>query len=195
MVKIGVAPSGPKASVLRPAAVVCVAMPRSFDLSAESPASVEQVHAAFGDENYWGARLAAFGAGPGAARLDSLAVEADGTVIVATTFSLLRDRLPKLVSQLVRGELEMVHIEKWSRIGRGQVRGDVSVALPGTPVSATGEALLAPLRNGSRLRYNATVKVKLPLVGDKIESFMSGRLAEGIMDIQRFTTAWIAENC
>ncbi len=37
--------------------------------------------------------------------------------------------------------------------------------LPGTPVSATGEALLAPLRNGSRLRYNATVKVNLPLVG------------------------------
>jgi hypothetical protein len=195
VVKIGVAPGGPTASVLRPAAVVCLAMPRSFDLSAESPASADQVHAALGDENYWGAGLAAFGAGPGAARLDSLAVEADGTVIVATTFSLLQDRLPKLVSQLVRGELEMVHIEKWSRIGRGQVRGDVSVALPGTPVSATGEALLAPLRNGSRLRYNATVKVKLPLVGGKIESFMSGRLAEGIMDIQRFTTAWIAENC
>jgi len=55
--------------------------------------------------------------------------------------------------------------------------------------------LLAPLRNGSQLRYNATVKVKLPLVGGKIESFMSGRLAEGIMDIQRFTTAWIAEDC
>jgi hypothetical protein len=69
------------------------------------------------------------------------------------------------------------------------------IVLHHTPVSATGEALLAPLRNGSRLRYNATVKLNLPLVGGKIESFMSGRLAEGIMDIQRFTTAWIAENC
>ena len=170
-------------------------MPRSFELSAESPASVDQVHAAFADEDYWRARLAAIGAGRGAATLDSLAVDADGIVIVAATFSLLRDRLPKFVNQLGRGDLEMVQIETWSRIATSQVRGDISFSLPGTPVSAACEALLAPTRNGSRLKYSATVKVKLPLVGGKIESFMSARLAEGIMDIQRFTTAWIAENC
>jgi hypothetical protein len=170
-------------------------MPRSFELSAESPAGVDQVHAAFADENYWRARLAAFGADRGAARLDSLAADAAGTVTVAATFSLLRDRLPKFVNQLGRGDLEMVQIETWSRIGSSQVRGDVSFSLRGTPVSAAGEALLAPTRNGSRLKYSATVKVKLPLVGGKIESFMSARLAEGIMDIQRFTTAWIAGNC
>jgi Protein of unknown function (DUF2505) len=170
-------------------------MPRSFELSAEYPASVDQVHAAFADEDYWRARLAAIGAGRGAATLDSLAVDADGIVIVAATFSLLRDRLPKFVNQLGRGDLEMVQIETWRRIGTSQVRGDISFSLPGTPVSAAGEALLASTRNGSRLKYSATVKVKLPLVGGKIESFMSARLAEGIMEIQRFTTSWIAENC
>ena len=36
-------------------------MPRSFDVSVESPASVEQVHCAFSDEDYWLARFAAFG--------------------------------------------------------------------------------------------------------------------------------------
>jgi hypothetical protein len=36
-------------------------MPRSFDLLAESPATVEQIHSTFRDENYWLARLAAFG--------------------------------------------------------------------------------------------------------------------------------------
>jgi hypothetical protein len=35
------------------------AMSRSFDIVAESPASVEQVHAAFGQEDYWPARVAA----------------------------------------------------------------------------------------------------------------------------------------
>ena len=169
-------------------------MPRSFDLSAESPASVDQVHAAFGDEDYWRARLAVFGAGPGAATLDSLAVDEDGTVSVATTFIMLRDRLPKLVNRLSRGDLEMVHLETWTRAGDSQVRGEVSIALPGTPLSATGAALVAPLAYGSRLQYSATVQVKVPLVGGKIESFMSARLADGIMDIQRFTAAWIAEN-
>ena len=46
-------------------------MPRSFDFSAESPASVDDVLAAYRDENYWQARLAAFSAGPPAATLDS----------------------------------------------------------------------------------------------------------------------------
>ena len=168
-------------------------MPRSFDLSAESPASVDRVHAAFADEDYWRARLAAFG-GPGAATLDSFACDADGTVIVATTFSLLRDRFPKLVTQLGRGDLEMVHTETWSRIGGSQVRGELSIAVPGTRVSAAGGALVAPLGSGSRLSYSVTVKVEVPLVGGKIESFMSTRLAEGILDIHRFTTEWITKN-
>ena len=34
-------------------------MPRSFDILTESPASVEEIHAAFGSEDYWLARLAA----------------------------------------------------------------------------------------------------------------------------------------
>ena len=169
-------------------------MPHSFDLSAESPASVDQVHAAFGDEDYWRARLVALGAGPRVATLDSLIVDAAGTVIVTATFCLFGDRLPKLVSQLGRGDLVMMHTETWSPIGDNQVRGEVRVAMRGSPVSALGVALLAPLGSGSRLKYSATVKVKVPLVGGKIERFMSGRLAEGIMDIQRFTTAWIAEN-
>ena len=55
-------------------------MPRSFDVSVESPASVEQVHGAFSDEEYWLARFAAFGA---STTLDSLIVDSDGTVTVS----------------------------------------------------------------------------------------------------------------
>lgn len=49
-------------------------MSRSFEVPFESPASVEQVHAAFSDEDYWLARFAAFGAD---STLDSLNVDAD----------------------------------------------------------------------------------------------------------------------
>lgn len=169
-------------------------MPRSFDLSADLPASVDQVHSAFGDEQYWQARLAAFGAGPGAATLDSLVVDAGSTAVVVTTFRLIHDRLPKLVNQLSRGDLTMVHTETWSRVDGSRVRGKISLVIPGTPVSAAGAALVAPLDDGSRLQYSATVKVNLRLVGGQIENLMSGRLADGILDIQRFTAAWIAEH-
>jgi hypothetical protein len=48
------------------------AVPRSFDFSIESPVSVEQIHSAFSEKDYWLARLAAFG---GIGRLDSFVVD------------------------------------------------------------------------------------------------------------------------
>jgi hypothetical protein len=167
-------------------------MPRSFDLSVESPVSVEQFHSAFGDEDYWLARLANYGAG--AVTLDSLITDADGTVTVATTVSLLGDGLPRLITQLHGGDLKTVLNETWSPIGGGRVRGEVSVAVPGVPLSGFGAGLLTPARNGSRLKYTATVEVKVPLVGGMIESFIGGQLAEPIAAIQRFTTTWITEH-
>lgn len=169
-------------------------MPRTFDVSADSPATVDQVHAAFGDEGYWQARLVAFGAGRGGATLDSLVVDADGTVMVAATFSLVRDLLPTLVTHFGRGDMRMLHTETWSRLDETQFRGEFGIEVPGIPVSGAGAAVVAPLGSGSRLTYSATVKVNVPLVGGKIESLMSARLAEGILDIHRFTAAWIAEN-
>jgi hypothetical protein len=48
--------------------------------------------------------------------------------------------------------------------------------------------------DGSQLRFSATVEVKIPLVGGKIESYVGGQLAEEIPAIQRFTTMWITEH-
>lgn len=167
-------------------------MPRSFDLSAESTASVEQIHSAFSDEDYWLARLGGFGAGT--ATLDSLIVDADGTVAMATTLSLLRDRLSGLVTRLSLGDLEMVCTETWTPIRGGQVRGKASMAVPGAPLSVLGAALLAPAPTGSQLTYSTTVEVRIPLVGSKIESYVGGLLAEQIPAILRFTTEWVANN-
>ena len=52
-------------------------MPSSFDIVTESPATVEQIHAAYSRKDYWLARIE-----PGAAltTLDSLIVDDDGTV-------------------------------------------------------------------------------------------------------------------
>lgn len=163
-------------------------MPRSFDLSVESPASVEQVHSAFSDKEYWLARLAAF---DGGTTLDSLIVGGDGTVTVSTTQDLRHDLLPRFIARFYPGDLKIQRSETWIPIRGRQVRGEVSVAARGAPGSGLGAALLAPMRSGSRLTFTATVEVRIPLVGGKIESFIAGQLAEEIPAIQRFTTDWI----
>jgi hypothetical protein len=167
-------------------------VPRSVHLEIDSSADVSQVLAAFGDEAYWRARLATFS--NGTATLDELEVDAAGTVTVAITLHLLRDRLPKLITQLRSGDLVMKRGERWSSTEDGRAHGDISASMPGAPFSMAGEALIVPEDRGSRLDYSASVDVRIPLVGGKIESYIAGQARNEIGAIHRFTGDWIAEN-
>jgi hypothetical protein len=167
-------------------------VPRSVDVIVESPASVDKILSTFGDEVYWRARLAEFNGGT--ARLDDLTTDGDGTVAIALRLGLVRDRLPKVVTQLHSGDLEMLRNETWRWADEGQVRGDLEVTIPGTPLTVIGQAQLAPANTGSRLTYTATVKVGVPLVGGKIESYICGQTVGEVNKLQNFTNKWIAEN-
>ena len=168
-------------------------MSRSFDILTESPASVEQIHAAFGREDYWLARIAV-GDATIATTLDSLLVDADGTVTVRVTQHLGRQLLPGLVAKFVPGDLKILNCETWTPVGDRQVRGQVNVSMSGGLGSGRAEAWLAPASNGSQLRYAVRVEVKIPLVGGKLEKSIGTGLAESIPAAQRFTTTWIAEH-
>ncbi|HEV7852913.1 MAG TPA: DUF2505 domain-containing protein [Mycobacterium sp.] len=167
-------------------------MPRSFDMAAEYDGSVEQVYRALRDQNYWHERLADSGADE--ATLDSMTVD-DGGIDVVTTQVLRRDRLPGVVTQFHRGDLSIVREEAWSPVRDGTATATVTGAIPGAPVSLTGTAVLAPTDGGgSRLQFTASVEVRIPLVGGKVENFIGGQLVELLIAEQRFTTAWIKEN-
>ena len=166
-------------------------MSRSFDVSFQSPTSVEQIHSAFSEEDYWMARIAAFG---GSKTLDSLVVEPDGTLTVSITEDLRRGGLPTMLGKLYRGDLKVRSMEKWSPASDGRVTGEISVAVAGAPGSGRGAAVLTPSLDGSQLTLSATVEFKVPVVGGPIESHVAREFAEGISEIQRFTTRWVDEN-
>ena len=44
------------------------------------------------------------------------------------------------------------------------------------------------------MAFRATVEVRIPLVGRKLENFIGNQLRELLTNEQRFTTVWIAEN-
>jgi hypothetical protein len=166
-------------------------MTRSFDVSFDSPAGVEEIHSAFGEEDYWLARLAAFG---GAKTLSSFLVESDGAVNVTITEDLRRGVLPGVLGKVYRGDLNVVATERWCPVGDRRVSGTISVAATGAPGSGHGVAILSPSRVGSQLSLSATVEFKVPLVGSRIEAYVAGEFAHGLEQIQRFTTAWIGEH-
>ena len=164
-------------------------MPRSFDVSADSPATVEQVHSAFSDEGYWLARLAIMN---GSTALESLIVDDDQTVRVATTQDLGRDLVPGIVAKFYRRDLKVRHTETWRPID-GQLRGEINVAVSGAPGSGYGAALVAPMQDGSRMTFEGSVEFNVPLVGGTIESFIAREFARGIPDIQHFLAKWVTE--
>lgn len=167
-------------------------MPRSFDLAADYEGTVDDVHRAFGDEQYWLARLADSGAD--SATLDAMAVGADGSIDITTTQVLRADRLPGLVAQFHRGDLSIQRAETWTGVQDGRATATVSGSIPGAPVSLTGTAVLAPNGSRSRLDLTVTVEVRVPLVGGKIENFIGNGLVDLIIAEQRFTTEWITDN-
>ena len=53
--------------------------------------------------------------------------------------------------------------------------------------------LVAQRRAGSRLEFTATVEVRIPLVGGKVENFIGSQLVDLLIAEQRFTTEWIKD--
>lgn len=166
-------------------------MPRPFEVSTPTPASVAQVHAAFGSQEYWDDRLAEYGAG--SITLDVLEVDADGTVRVKTIQNMRNDTLPKLIARAVPGDLKVFREETWRTAG-DEVHGDIVMNATGAPISGTGTAGLTPTADGSLLRFSGTIQVRVPLIGGQIEKYISSQIVEEIPGVQRFTTRWIQEN-
>ncbi|MGE2692123.1 DUF2505 domain-containing protein [Mycolicibacterium pulveris] len=165
-------------------------MPRSFEGQTESPASVDEIFAAFGRTDYWLARLATSDA---TAELDSLVVDPDGTVSVHLTQFLGRQLLPASVSKFIPGEVKLLHSETWRPEGDGEVRGQITVAISGGLGSCRAKTWLAPTADGSQLRFTGRVEVKIPLVGGNLEKSLGANLAANIPEVVRFTTTWITE--
>jgi hypothetical protein len=172
-------------------------MPRSFDMAAEYEGTVEQVHQAFSDEQYWLVRLTDSGADD--ATLDSMNVRGPGGIdgiYIKTTQTLRADRLPAVVTQFHRGDLSFVREETWTPVTDGQATAAIMGSITGAPATLIGTAALAPAKSGvgSRLEFKATVEVNIPLVGGKIENFIGSQLVELLIAEQRFTTVWITES-
>jgi hypothetical protein len=85
-------------------------------------------------------------------------------------------------------------VESWTGLVDGKANATVNGAIPGAPVSLTGNANLTPSDARARLAFRATVEVRIPLVGGKVENFIGNQLVELLIAEQRFTTMWIAEN-
>ena len=173
-------------------------MPRSFDMSADYGGSVEDVHRAFSERDYWLARLA--DSGVDETKLESMRVGGesgnDGTIDVVTLQVWHSNHLPGLVTQLHRGDLRIRREETWGPITDGFATASIAGSILNAPVNLSGTAELSPIAGsrGARLEFWVTVQVRIPIVGGKVEKLIGSVLADLVGMEQRFTTKWIANH-
>lgn len=161
-------------------------------MATEYESTVANVHRALRSKKYWLARLA--DSGVDEARLDSITLGTDGGVEVVTTQVIGSSRLPGFVSQFHRGDLQIRREETWTPLIDQRATAAITGGIAGAPVRVDGTAELAPSDAGARLSFNATVTVRVPLVGAKLETFIGNQLVDLLNAEQRFTTRWLAED-
>ncbi|MEE6175555.1 DUF2505 domain-containing protein [Mycobacterium sp. 050134] len=173
-------------------------MPRSFDLSADYSESVEEVHRAFLDEDYWRARLDDIPVDEAKLELMRVGGESgeDGSVDVITLQVVRSHNLHALVKQLHRGDLCVRRQESWGPVVDGAATASIAGSIVDTPVKVSGTAELTPITDsgGARLAFQIAVQVRVPIIGGKVERLIGTHLADLVSREQQFTADWIANN-
>lgn len=82
--------------------------------------------------------------------------------------------LPSVATKLVGDEINIVQEEAWST----KDRADLSIAIPGKPGDILGSITLVETGGGVTETVDLTVKIKVPLVGGKLESLVSDMLVK-----------------
>ncbi len=167
-------------------------------MSADFEGSVEEIHRAFHETDYWTARLAEVPADVASVELLRIGGESgtDGTIEVVTVQTVHSHNLPGLVTQLHRGDLCIRREEAWGPVNDGFTTLSVRASVERTPVNVWGTGVLSPVgeSGGSRLSGQLTVQARIPLIGGKVEKLIGAQLRELVALEQRFTTKWIANN-
>ncbi len=98
--------------------------------------------------------------------------------------------IPPFAQKLVGEEIRIVQTERWSDARHA----DLEIEVPGKPGTMSGTIVLAPSGTGTGTVQSVTgeVKVKVPLVGGKLEGLVGDLLHSALTAEQRAGRAWLA---
>jgi uncharacterized protein YndB with AHSA1/START domain len=111
-------------------------------------------------------------------------------------FSLVSDQvqntqgLPAIAKKIAGDTTRAVIEEEWG----SRTSGSVSITAPGKPTSADGTIRLAPDGDGTVEIVELDVRVKVPLVGGKLEKLMADSIEEGYRVEHTVGRAWLEDN-
>ncbi|MTE16581.1 DUF2505 domain-containing protein [Nocardia aurantiaca] len=159
-----------------------MATPLAF--TAHSTHPMAAVRAAFADEQYWKDRIETVG-GPNA-RIDIIVIEGD-QVRVDMVQTILPADLPAQITAIKPDGLIIPRTETWHGTG-----GTVEARVDGAPATVNGTLTVIDNGAGSTFVVDASIDVKIPLFGKKIEAAIQQHLSELLEREAEFTNNWLS---
>lgn len=96
--------------------------------------------------------------------------------------------LPAIAKKITGDTTQAVMAEEWASASGGTLE----ITAPGKPTEATGTITLTADGSGTRESVELDVKVKVPLIGGKLEQLMADKIERGYAVEHRVGTAWLA---
>ena len=98
--------------------------------------------------------------------------------------------LPGFARTFAGESTQAIQREVW----HGPTTGDLTIESPGKPASAKGTIRLEAAGSGTREVVELEIKVKVPLIGGKLEKLMAEKVASGMDVEQTVGAAWLKEH-
>jgi len=113
----------------------------------------------------------------------------DGFTLISDQVQNTQD-LPAIAKKFAGDTTQAVITEEWS----SHTAGSVSITAPGKPTAASGTIRLAPDGDGTVEIVELDVKVKVPLVGGKLEKLMADTIESGFRVEHTVGRAWLQDH-
>jgi hypothetical protein len=155
---------------------------KRVDVSYQVMGDVEAVYAVISGEGWAAAKAKAF---DDESRQESRTVSDGGAVTLVVSRG-LPDGIPGFLEKFLPAGGRARQTEAWGPMDGGARRGTWHADIPGAPAKVSGTMSLEPSAGGTTYRVLGEVKVSIPLIGGKAESFvvdMIGKLIASEADL------------
>ncbi|MBF6172827.1 DUF2505 domain-containing protein [Nocardia blacklockiae] len=163
-------------------------MSRKFSFTVSYTVPVEELHRAITSAEMWQARFA----GAETATLELSHPAGPGTIRVHMTERARQDKIPAIVSKVLKSELVLERTDDWGPLDGDTAKGSFTGASTGVTTEMSGTYLLRPTAEGSEIEVAGTVAVKVPLVGGAIEPLAENLQQRVVNSERKFIENWLA---
>jgi hypothetical protein len=98
------------------------------------------------------------------------------------------DGIPSFAKKIVGDEIQIVQREQW----KDDTAADLTVEIPGKPGALTGGIALTASGGGTTETVSGDIKVKIPMIGGKLEGLIGDLLTSALKTEERVGRTWLA---